>query len=291
MNYNQNDSIYSSVMLGFSKKYTLKSSGCYVFALAHLLGLDPIACHNALKNAGAFMADETGDVCLLNHTKIATAFPSRVVSVAKYDSYDNDACLEAIADNGGCIVKVQNGSYTHFVEFIGNKKIFDSLGGIEKPTSTYPTLLGLRVVTIKAVSATEEYKGYKLDSIPTESLKVMIDAVTDLQKGELVRKAEIDKLQKQIDDLKNSQESLEKIVNELRLSIGEKEKSIKAVTKERDLLIEEKQTWSNSLEEAKKYKGWYEEALKTQVNKYTGSQLISMGLKKIWADRKLSSKK
>jgi len=184
MNYNQNDSIYASIMLGFSKKYTLKSSGCYVFSVAHLLGIDPIECHDKLKSVNAFYADETGDVCLLNHAKIVNAFPNQVASVAKYDSYDNDACLEAIAQNGGCIVKVQNGSYTHFVEFLGNKLLFDSLGGKEKPTSTYTNLLGLRVLVIKKNQESNIYEG--LDLTNYDSMKACIDVWKKLQDGKLI---------------------------------------------------------------------------------------------------------
>lgn len=215
MNYNQNDSVYGSIMLGFSKKYTLKSSGCYVFALAHLLEIDPLICNETLKSANAFMADETGDICLLNHSKIALAFPTKVLSVSKYDSYDNDACLEAITNNGGCIVKVQNGSSTHFVEFIGNKKLFDSLGGIEKPTSTYPTLLGLRVINLKKnVQTDSSYKGYDLSN--PDSMRVAVDCLVDLQNGQLVRKADVDQITKDLN---------QKLVDQA--TAYEKEKAIK----------------------------------------------------------------
>ena len=181
MNYNQNDPIFKNTKLGFSNKYTLFSDGCYVFSLAYILGLDVIECNEKLKSAGAFMANSEGDVCLLNHSKIATAFPNRIVSVAKYDSYDNDAALEAIEKNGKVIVKVDfDGSNsttmdTHFVTFMGNKTLFDSLGGKEKPTSTYPILKGLRVITLKDEVLTEVYKGYTLGDIPNESIKIMID--------------------------------------------------------------------------------------------------------------------
>lgn len=131
------------------------------------------------------------------------------------------------------------------------------------------------------------YKGYDLTNVPAESLKVMIDAVTDLQKGELVRKVEVENLQKQIDSLKTSQEDLAKIVEELRLSIGEKEKTLGSITKELGVLKAEKETWSAQLEYYKPYKSRYETALLTQVDKYSGSQLLSMGWKKIWSARKL----
>jgi hypothetical protein len=205
MNYNQNDPVFKNTKLGFSNKYTLFSDGCYVFCLAYILGIDVIECNEKLKNAGAFMANSEGDVCLLNHTKIASAFPNRIASVAKYDSYDNDAALEAIEKNGKVIVKVDfDGTNsttmdTHFVTFIGNKTLFDSLGGKEKPTSTYPILRGLRVITLKDELPNEVYKGYTLSDIPVESLKVMIDKITEIQEGKWVTTEEHQRIINELD--------------------------------------------------------------------------------------------
>lgn len=199
MNYNQSDPIYKQVMLGFSKKYSLFSDGCYVFSLAYMLGVDPVDCNNRLKEVGAFMANSEGDVCLLNHNKIAIAFPDKIASVSKYDSYDNEACLDAIEENGMCIVKVDfDGTNsttmdTHFLNFIGNKKCFDSLGGKVKPTSTYPILRGLRVVNLKKnVPVETSYKG--LDFTNIESMKVAVDAWASIRDGQYILKTEYDKV-------------------------------------------------------------------------------------------------
>jgi hypothetical protein len=159
-NYNQNDPIYKNYFLGNSKKYTLNSDGCYVFSLARILNIDPVECNNTLKAANCFAADSTGDRCLLDHTLIARAFPSRISSVDKIDPYDNQKCLDAIAKYGAAIVYVDyDGNAasawdTHFVVFTGNKQLFDSLGGVFKPTSTYPLLRGLRIVNLISQPAT-----------------------------------------------------------------------------------------------------------------------------------------
>ncbi|MBU1110773.1 hypothetical protein KKB83_04095 [Patescibacteria group bacterium] len=174
INYNQNDPIYSKIFLGESKKYTLKSDGCYVFSVAYCLGIDPIECNRRLFVAGAFYADSTGDECLLNHSKIKFAFPGRIEDVVKYNSYNNDVCLGAIEKYGKCIVKVDyDGSNstafdTHFVTFIGDGKLFDSLGGKIKPVSTYPILSGLRIILLKPVQEEED-----MSNITEEETKIL----------------------------------------------------------------------------------------------------------------------
>jgi len=209
MNYNQNDPVFKNIKLGFSNKYTLFSDGCYVFCLAYILGIDVIECNEKLKSAGAFMANSEGDVCLLNHTKIQSAFPGRIVSVAKYDSYDNDAALEAIAQNGKVIVKVDfDGSNsttmdTHFVTFIGNKTLFDSLGGKEKPTSTYPVLKGLRVITLKDEVLGEMYKGYDLSN--SDSMKIAVEKLCDIMDGKYITSEEHQRIINELDSKSTEQ--------------------------------------------------------------------------------------
>jgi hypothetical protein len=159
-NYNQSDPIYKNTLLGNSKKYSLYSDGCYVFSLAFILGIDPIECNNILKAADCFSADSTGDKCLLDHTKIAGAFPKLISGVDKVEGYDNQKCIDAIALYGKVIVYVDydgnpvSAFDTHFVTFIGGKQLFDSLGGKIKPTSTYPLLKGLRIVKLIPQPAT-----------------------------------------------------------------------------------------------------------------------------------------
>jgi len=92
---------------------------------------------------------------------------------------------------------------------------------------------------------------------------------------------EIAKLQKQIDDLKTSQESLAKTVEELRLSIKEKDKTLESVTEELRLLKVEKQTWQEQIDYYKPYKARYENALTQLPNAMTGWQLIMAGIKKL----------
>lgn len=92
---------------------------------------------------------------------------------------------------------------------------------------------------------------------------------------------EIAKLQKQINDLKKDQENLVKIVEELRLSIKEKDKDILSSTEELELLKVEKQTWQEQIDYYKPYKARYEEALGKIPNAMTGWELIVAGITKI----------
>jgi len=196
--YNQSDPEYKNVMLGVSSKYTLFSDGCYVINLSYILGIDPIACNESLKAVDAFKADNTGDKCLLDHTKIRLAFPDRIEDVEKVDTYDNDKCLDALEKYGKVIIKVDydgntaSALDTHFVTFIGNKQLFDSLGGKVKPTSTYPILKGMRIVKIKPPAPV----------VPTDPDKIKVD-LGDLGQMEIgVIKSTIKDLRRDLESAK-----------------------------------------------------------------------------------------
>jgi septal ring factor EnvC (AmiA/AmiB activator) len=120
-----------------------------------------------------------------------------------------------------------------------------------------------------------------LDLSNTETMKVCVDVYNKLMAGELVEKEDLTKLQKQIADLKKNQEDLSKSVEDLKLLIKGKDKTLAIITKERDVLMAEKETLLAQLDYYKPYKSRYETALVTQVEKYSPYQLISMGVKKM----------
>lgn len=128
------------------------------------------------------------------------------------------------------------------------------------------------------------YKGYDLTN--TDSMKVAVDVLVQLQSGELVRKEDLANLQKQFNDLKKSQEDLAKLVEELRLSIGEKDKSIETVREQVKTLTEDNQIMAEQLVYYKPYKSRYEEALGKIPNAMTSSQLFSAAWKKWWEERR-----
>lgn len=284
MNYNQLDPLYKKIMLGFSKKYSLYSDGCYVFSLAHVLGIDPVDCNERMKAVNGFMADSTGDKCLMDHTKIAVAFPDRISEVVKYTTYDNVACLDAIKNYSHCIVQVDyDGSPstvfdTHFVDFIGNKTLFDSLGGKEKPTSTYPLLKGLRVIKLIPLVVEDNM---------TDDQKNILKFLADNNANEgKVREAfgalaDIPKLTKQIDDLTTAQGNLNNQITDLTQKVATIQKSADDWQTQLTTANKTGQKLSADLAYYQPYKALYEKALTDQVNKYTGWQLIRLGVNKL----------
>lgn len=232
MNYNQSDPIYKKIFLGNSKKYTLYSDGCYVFSLAHILGIDPILCNDKLKASGCFMADSTDDYCLLDHTKIKLAFPDRIIDVEKVDTYDNVKCLAAIDEYGHCIVKVDyDGSNstvfdTHFVDFMGNKTLFDSLGGKEKPTSTYPILKGLRIVKLKPITQEEtmtDDQKRALDIINKYKISANHGNLEGAANAAVSATVELKNAQEKISGLDDSIQKSAQVINELTLKVKQNE--------------------------------------------------------------------
>ncbi len=93
--------------------------------------------------------------------------------------------------------------------------------------------------------------------------------------------ADIPNMKEKITDLEKNQESLTESVEKLKLSIGEKDKTIEDVTEELRVIKEEKQTWQDKLDYYMPFKSRYEEALTKIPNSLTGWDLIIAGIKKL----------
>lgn len=113
-------------------------------------------------------------------------------------------------------------------------------------------------------------------------LQTNITSLTTANKG---LQAQVDTLTKQIADLKTSLDSLTKQVNDFKTEVTADQKTKAEYQTE---LETANQTISNTqvdLTQAntdrQKYKNLYEKALTDQVNKYTGWQLIKMGISKL----------
>lgn len=146
---NQLEASKKSIYLGFSKKYTLYDSGCLVHCVARLLKKPVLEVHEKLKASGCFFADRTGDVCLLDLTKVSIAYP-QLRWVEKLTAWNQDKALAAIALSGGVIVEVDSnsimeGTQQHFVFFHGNGEMEDPIGGVVRPSSYYKNIISLRI--------------------------------------------------------------------------------------------------------------------------------------------------
>lgn len=96
---------------------------------------------------------------------------------------------------------------------------------------------------------------------------------------------DIPKKDKQISDLSSSVATMTSKIGELEAKIAELEKNGQSWQSELSTAKENIQTIQEQLDtmtsEKNKFKGYYETALKDQVNKYTGWQLIRLGVKKL----------
>jgi len=94
------------------------------------------------------------------------------------------------------------------------------------------------------------------------------------------------KVTKELEDLKIYLENLKIEAVKKDEVIALNKQTIASITKELKVITEEKQILFENVEYYKPFKPLYEKALETQLNKYTGRQLISLGMKKIWAGRR-----
>lgn len=145
---NQLDSSMSGVMLGFSKKWDLKEAGCLVHCIARLLNKPRLEVHERLKKFKCFFADSTGDVCLLDLTRVPLAYPE--LRYIGKQPFDQEVALGAIKKAGGLIVEVDynpimDGTQQHFVYYKGGGKMEDPLGGVERSTTYYKKVVSIRI--------------------------------------------------------------------------------------------------------------------------------------------------
>jgi hypothetical protein len=89
--------------------------------------------------------------------------------------------------------------------------------------------------------------------------------------------------------LKSSQKKLTERVAELEGVVKSNEEVIEISSKGLEALTKENQKLMADIEYYKPYKARYENALTTTVDKYSAGELLSMGFKKLWELRKLSS--
>lgn len=96
-----------------------------------ILDETPSSVNARMKAVGGF-----ADKNLVIWEKIKEAFPAKVESVRRVWSYDN----EDVKANIPCVVQVNGapiGAPMHFVVYVGNQKLYDPWGGVERATSYY----------------------------------------------------------------------------------------------------------------------------------------------------------
>lgn len=262
---NQLEAIKKLIFLGYSKKWTLNDSGCLVHCVARILKKPVLEVHERLKIMGCFYADKTGDVCLLDLTKVPQAYP-QLKYIGKVNSWDQSRALSAIEQAGGLIVEVDSnsimdGTQQHFVFFRGNREMEDPLGGKVRATTYYKNVISMRIFELQ-IPVEEELN-------MTDEQKRMLQFISErgLTEGQIRQAADWIKdgtVAKQIGELQSKVEANQK--NEVKW-----QKDLKTANK----LIENKTEEINTLTKDKAdYKKWYEDALSRTVEKQTSLSLM-----------------
>ena len=133
----QRDKRWGNILLGWGD-VPIKDVGCLISCLAMLWDTTPDVVNEWLKNNSGYV-----NLNLIDWTKIP-GFEWRGWT------YDNNRVAETISKYGGCIVETdfntnpKDGS--HFVVFIGDKKLYDPWDGKEKKTSSFPVFYGYAII-------------------------------------------------------------------------------------------------------------------------------------------------
>ena len=136
----QRDPKWGKIKLGFSNT-TIEDFGCTISCLGNIIGVTPDVVNERMKSVNGFA---NGNLVIWD--KIPQAFPG--ITVKRVWSYNNDDVLAHVPN---VLVEVPakpiGGNGSHWVVFIGNKKLNDPWTGKERPTSDFPNPTGYCIVT------------------------------------------------------------------------------------------------------------------------------------------------
>lgn len=143
---------WGNQLLGTTNLY-IHAVGCFVTALAQILGLTPDVVNEKLKAVNGYTSD--GQIIW---DKIAEAFPGW--SAVKYTPYNNDIALQAIQEGKGLIAEVSaapiGGTGLHGVGYIGNGQCDDPWTGTVRPTTDFPDVSAMVLISPPPAIATAQ---------------------------------------------------------------------------------------------------------------------------------------
>ena len=151
-NLSQYDPRWKDIKLGFSN-LTIGQAGCLITCCSMLADTTPDKLNDRLKSVSGY-ADQN----LLIWTKLNEATNNKLEFQWLNYVYNNDGVKQIIADEGACIVRVDNAGTMHFVLYIGNGKMVDPLTGTVQPTSKYPAQGFADIKVNETVDICQSYK-------------------------------------------------------------------------------------------------------------------------------------
>lgn len=211
----QYDERWKNIKLGTSN-LTIGEAGCLITCCSMLASTTPDLLNKKLIEIGGY-ADQN----LLIWAKLDEATNDKLKFNWLNYVYNNAGVKQIIADEGACIVRVDNNGIMHFVVYIGNGQMIDPLGGQVVSTSKY-TPVGFADIKIdKSIS----------DPLQ-ECLKQHTQLVTecDLLKKQLTEKDTL--ISTQAKDLDNKNKEI--ISLEKKLELFQNEMDTKLAKKDLD---------------------------------------------------------
>lgn len=184
----QRDNKWSGIKVG-SGDATIGQVGCTITCLGYCVGMTPDKVNEAMKRVGGYQVN------LVIWSKTLEAIG---VKSYRYTAYDNTKVLEAISNNGACLVEVDaksiGGTGRHWVVFTGNKKCQDPWTGTERPTTDF-TPTGYATVEFDKSKMgnyqnDNSYKG--IDLTNTDSVKICVDVWFSVMSGDYIKKIDFE---------------------------------------------------------------------------------------------------
>ena len=283
--YGQRDIRWKDKKIGNSNS-SIGDYGCVITCLAMLAGITPDDINTRLASVNGYQID------LILWQKIKEAVSWLELEWRGY-SYDNDKVLDAINRFGGCMVevdydgKIDTPKDKHWVLFIGNQRMYDPWTGRECATSKYPIKTGYSIIKVynKPIEVPEENM--------TEAEKKILQFIkeTGATEGDVrqgiayVKDGTVSKLEKDVEDLRTSLDSLEEKVLEINLKLDDKEDSLedsqaslKSANKSLANKIKEFDIADN---ERKQWKSRYESKCQETADKLSVSELFKLLIQKL----------
>lgn len=137
----QRDPRWKDVILG--TKGTIGVFGCTISVIGNIIGVIPTFVNDHMRAVNGFAQGN-----LVIWDKIAEAFPG--IQVRRVWAYNNEDVKKNVPN---VIVEVPagpiGGTGSHWVQYLGNQRLWDPWEGRERPTSDFPNPTGYAVITGK----------------------------------------------------------------------------------------------------------------------------------------------
>jgi hypothetical protein len=187
---------------------TICGYGCLITCASMLADMDVGELNSALIRVNGYQ-----DQNLLIWAKLGEATNGKLTFNWLNYIYNNEGVKQVIADEGGCIVQVQNGDYMHFVLYIGNGKMYDPLSG-EASTRKYPDVRGFADISVR------------------KDVSVTTPIVTENWQAKYEEKVKLET------ELRGIVEQKDQLIKTLQLAINDKNATLATVQNEKKVLAD-----------------------------------------------------